>query len=109
MGETMKKDEEKLLISPNELKRLISQQNFPAFGLGEHFNAENIVEIAKSQFPRLEAEVAIKREMETTRRLLIVVAAICLIVGASLIVFAPSGKEGVSYAIAAALVVLPLG
>ena len=48
-------------------------------------------------------------EIERTRRLLIVVAGLCIIAGAALIVFAPAGKEGVSYIVAAALTVLSLG
>jgi hypothetical protein len=47
--------------------------------------------------------------MERTKRLLIVVAAVCLMAGAALIVFAPAGKEGVSYVIATLLGILPLG
>lgn len=85
------------------------QRKPSAFGLLPHFTSDNIVEIANSQFPRLEALVAIRQEMERTRRLLIVVAGICLIAGATLIVLAPQGKEGVSYVVAAALVVLALG
>ena len=48
-------------------------------------------------------------EMESTKRLLIVVAALAVIAGGALVVFAPAGKEGVSYITAAALVVLSLG
>jgi hypothetical protein len=80
-----------------------------AFELGTHFNPDNIVEITKSQFPRLEAQVVISADMERTKRLLIVVAAVCLIAGAALVVFAPAGKEGVSYVIATLLGILPLG
>jgi hypothetical protein len=119
---------EKLVISVQELRELLErseQQRPQVFALGPHFNSENIVEIAKSQFPVLEAEVAksrlreeterinaelrFKGEMERTKRLLIIVAATCLIVGAALVVFAPSGKEGVSYVVAALLGILPLG
>jgi hypothetical protein len=81
----------------------------PVFGLINHFNPDNILEVVHSQFPRLEALVAIQRELERTRRLLIVVAGFCILAGAALIVFAPQGKEGVSYVVGAALVVLSLG
>src|ERR1700676_458624 len=47
--------------------------------------------------------------MERTKRLLIVVAAVCLMAGAALIVFAPAGQEGGSYVIATLLGILPLG
>lgn len=103
------KEEQKFLISERELRSLIRDSRGAAFGLVEFFNEDNIVEIAKSQFPRLEAKVAMHLEMEKTRRLLILVAAICVLVGSVLIVFAPTGKEGVSYAVAAVLAVLSLG
>ena len=65
--------------------------------------------MAKTQFPRIEAKFAIHVQLEKTRRILIIVAAVCLIIGAVLILFAPQGKENVSYIIALALIVLPLG
>jgi hypothetical protein len=103
-------EDTKLVVSAKELRDMLRKtREDTAFMLGEHFTPDNIVEIAKSHFPRLEADVAINKELERTRRLLIIVAAVCLIVGAALVVFAPAGKEGVSYAIAATLVVLPLG
>ena len=49
------------------------------------------------------------KEYERTKRLLIAVAAFCLISGAALIVFAPAGKESVSYVIAGATMILSLG
>jgi hypothetical protein len=116
---------EKLVIPVEELRRLLEVQRKSAFALAPHFNPDNIVEIAKSQFPVLEADVAkslqreetrritadlaFKGEMERTRRLLIIVAAACLIAGTTLVVFAPAGKEGVSYVVAALLGILPLG
>jgi hypothetical protein len=103
-------DDEKLIIGVRDLRKLIRQAQRPSyFDLGEHFTPENIVEIAKSQFPRLEAKVAMHHEMERTKRLLIVVAAFCLIAGGALVVFAPQGKEGVSYVVAASIVILSLG
>jgi len=128
-------DEKKYVVTERELQVLVHRMarefRSPRFLLSPHFNEDNIVEIAKSQFPRLEAEVAMnedkertrlemlkakqqtalahRQEMERTRRLLIVVAGICLLGAGSLIVFAPSGKEGVSYAVAAVLAVLALG
>lgn len=117
-------ENEKLIISVKELKALIKKTTLqnPAFLLGGHFNAENIVEIAKSQFPRLEAKVAIQKEieetkrlltvhqeLEKTKRLLIVIAAVCLIAGAIIVTFAPNDKEKVSYILAVALLILPLG
>ena len=103
------KEEPKLLVSERELRNLIREARQPSFGLVNFFNEDNIVEIAKSQFPRLEAKVAMHLELERTKRLLIIVAAICVLAGSVLIVFAPTGKEGVSYAIAAVLAVLSLG
>ncbi len=116
---------DKFVISAEELRQLLEKSRGPVFGLVDHFNPANVVEIAKTQFPVLEAEVAkslqqeetrrltaelaFKGEMERTRRLLIIVAAICLIAGATLVVFAPAGKEGVSYVLAALLGILPLG
>lgn len=70
---------------------------------------QNAVEMAGTQLPRFEAKVLMHREMQRTKRLLILVAAVCLIAGAALIVFAPSNKEGVSYVVAASLIILPLG
>ena len=49
------------------------------------------------------------KEYERTQRLLIVVAAFCLISGAALIVFAPFGKESVSYLVAGATTILSWG
>jgi hypothetical protein len=105
----------KLVLSVKQIRELIDEHGRqqppipPAFGLSEHFDRDNILEIAKSQFPRLEAQVAIRAGMEKTKRLLIVVAAVCLMVGSALVVFAPAGKEGISYVVAALLGVLPLG
>jgi hypothetical protein len=105
-----KDDNEKLVISVGELKKLVATvATTRSFSLEKHFNSDNIVEIAKSQFPRLEAKVAIQNQQEKTKRLLIIVAAVCLIVGATLVIFAPQSKEKVSYIIAAALAILPLG
>jgi hypothetical protein len=81
----------------------------PVFGFTGHITDKNAVQLAQTQLPQLEALVAIRRGMESTRRLLIVVAGICLLGGAALVVFAPSGKERVSYIVASALVVLTLG
>ena len=81
----------------------------PLLGFIPHITDENAVQLAQTQLPRLEALVAIRKDMESTRRLLIVTAGICLLGGAALVVFAPSGKEGVSYIVASALVVLALG
>jgi hypothetical protein len=110
----MAEDDAKLVMSVKELRKLLKQQQEEAsrprrFHLSPHFGPDNIVEIAKSQFPRLEAKVAMHYEMERTRRMLIAVAAICLMAGAALVVFAPPGKEGVSYVVAALLGILPLG
>src|SRR5262245_49649159 len=81
----------------------------PTFAVARHLRPENIVEIAKSQFPRLEAKVAMHYELEKTKRFLIAISAVCLMAGAALLVFAPTGKEGVSYVVAALFGVLPLG
>ena len=106
----MGEDQEKLVVSIRELREMLrAAKRGSAFALTDHFTPDNIVEIAKSQFPRLEAKVAIRHEMEQTKRLLIRVAGLCLIAGAALVVFAPQGKEGVSYVVATALVVLSLG
>jgi hypothetical protein len=109
----MSDDNTKLVLSVRELRDLLRTQekmsHRSAFQLGHHFGPENIVEIAKSQFPRLEAKVAMHSELEKTKRFLIAVAAVCLIAGAALVVFAPAGKEGVSYVVAALLSILPLG
>ena len=105
----MKDDNQELVVSVGELKKIVREAKMSPFMLGDHFNSDNIVEVAKSQFPRLEAKVAIHRELERTKRLLIGVAGFCLIAGAALIVFAPQGKEGVSYVVAAALLILSLG
>jgi hypothetical protein len=104
-------DDQKLVMTVGQIRELIrlAERERSPFVLGAHFTSENIVEIAKSQFPRLEAQVAMQPEMERTRRLLIVVAGLCIVAGAALIVFAPAGKEGVSYLVAAALTVLSLG
>jgi hypothetical protein len=47
--------------------------------------------------------------MERTRRFLITSVGVCVSSGAALIVFAPTGKEGVSYAVAVTLSILSLG
>jgi hypothetical protein len=109
----MSDKDEQLVLSVNDLREMLKEAEYqaeaPSFGLIPHFNSENIVEIAKSQFPRLEAKVAIQKELEKTRRMLIAVAGFCLIAGAALIVFAPQGKEGVSYVVAVSLAILSLG
>ena len=109
----MSDDNTKLVLSVKELRGLLDKLDRESRGrgfvLGPHFNSENIVEIAKSQFPRLEARVAMHYEMEKTKRFLIAIAAVCLMAGAALVVFAPTGKEGVSYVVAALLGILPLG
>jgi hypothetical protein len=107
----MFKSEEEFVVTAKQLEKLVKEQSerHSPFVLGRHFNEDNIIEIAKSQFPRLEAKVAIQNELEKTKRLLIIVAAFCLMVGGALVVFAPEGKEGVSYVVAALLGILPLG
>jgi hypothetical protein len=104
-------EEEKFVVTAKQLETLVKERSVRhgPFLLGRHFNEDNIVEIAKSQFPRLEAKVAIQNELEKTKRLLIIVAAFCLMAGGALVVFAPESKEGVSYVVAALLGILPLG
>jgi hypothetical protein len=105
--------DEKYVVTDRDLveiaRRAQSEARESAFALTPHFRPENIVEIAKSQFPRLEAQVAMHKEMQSTKRLLIIVAAACLLGGAALVVFAPTGKEQVSYIVATLLAILPLG
>ena len=48
-------------------------------------------------------------EREKTKRLLIGAACLLFIIAALVAVFAPSGKEGLSYALSAVLVVIALG
>lgn len=99
-------------LSPEDLQMLLEtvrrERSDEPFRLARHFNADNIVEIANSQFPQLEAAVAKHLELEKTKRLLIVVAAVCLLAGAALVVFAPESKTGVAYVIAALLGILRL-
>lgn len=106
---TMSSEQDKLIVKVEDLRKMLRRARESPFLLGDHFDTDNIVEIAKSQFPRLEARVAMHYEMEQTKRLLIIVAGVCLVAGAALVVFAPQGKEGVSYVVAVALVVLSLG
>ncbi|WP_434428322.1 hypothetical protein [Nannocystis pusilla] len=96
-------------MAANERPEIRIRRPDSPFLLGVHFDRDNVVEIAKSQFPVLEAQVAMHSEAEKTKRLLIVVAAVCVLAGSVMIVLAPIGKEGVSYAIAAVLSVLSLG
>ena len=114
----MSDDEAKLMKRESSLRSIdaIAEHDDPwgpdcctLVAMAPHFNRDNIVDIANSQFPRLAAQITMHREMERTRRILIAVSGICLAVGAALLVFAPNGKEGVAYAVAAILAILPLG
>lgn len=115
-------DEEKLIISVGELRQLLSeaQRASRSFSFANFLDSDNLVEMAKTEFPRLEAKVAMHTElqqtqlatykqMEQTKRLLIIVAGVCLLAGGALLVFAPQGKEGVSYIVASTLTILSLG
>jgi hypothetical protein len=93
----------------SNIARGLMRRHYYPFMLEEHFDRDNIVDIANSQFPRLELEYAIKRELETTRRFLIGIAAFCLIVGAAILILSPAEREGVSIIVASILAILPLG
>lgn len=111
----MNRKNKKPVISADEAKAFLESavssygESWAFGGQLKRLTPEQLVEIAKGQFPRLELKLATRKELERTKRLLIGVAGLCLLGGGALCVFSPQGKEQVAYVIAAILAILPMG